>query len=248
MDESDKNQIYLEIFIALLDEFTIKLTPEEEEIIWIAFPGRDEGDVKKINLGRLYQVSDNTHIKELYDQVEISDDDEADGLGDFSGYNEVGKYGVVLGSYTLKQLVQKLYDSKKYPALLRSIKDIDQDNNGYVTTTELDDMLKVHLPELKDKDLKKLFKPWASIQNRILIDYKKVKEHLQSEFKIMKQRDLDIAEQEQKDKEAMEELKKREMEEKKRKERPFSQEHAGDEIFGSQVKLTTENLEKLNSR
>ena len=62
---------------------------------------------------------------------------------------------------------------------MRSIKDIDQDNNGYVTTTELDDILKYHLPtELSNRSLKPLFKPFASIQNRILIDYKKWKETL----------------------------------------------------------------------
>ena len=32
--------------------------------------------------------------------------------------------------------------------------------------------------ELGAKDLKKLFKPFASIQNRILIDYKKLRDHI----------------------------------------------------------------------
>jgi len=32
--------------------------------------------------------------------------------------------------------------------------------------------------ELGDKDIKKLFKPFASIQNRILIDYKKLRDHI----------------------------------------------------------------------
>ena len=63
-------------------------------------------------------------------------------------------------------------NENKLPFIMRSIKDIDQDNNGYVTTTEFEDILKVHYPELADKNLKKLFKPFASIQNRILIDYK----------------------------------------------------------------------------
>jgi hypothetical protein len=32
--------------------------------------------------------------------------------------------------------------------------------------------------EMGTKDLKKLFKPFASIQNRILIDYKKLRDHI----------------------------------------------------------------------
>ena len=32
--------------------------------------------------------------------------------------------------------------------------------------------------EFSNKDLKTLFKPFASIQNRILIDYKKLRDHV----------------------------------------------------------------------
>jgi Ca2+-binding EF-hand superfamily protein len=42
---------------------------------------------------------------------------------------------------------------------MRTIKQIDRDNNGYVTSTELDDILKLTFPEeLKGKNLKPLFK------------------------------------------------------------------------------------------
>jgi hypothetical protein len=43
-----------------------------------------------------------------------------------------------------------------------------------VTSTELDDILKlIYKNDLVDRDLIPLLKPYASIQNRILIDYKK---------------------------------------------------------------------------
>jgi Ca2+-binding EF-hand superfamily protein len=62
---------------------------------------------------------------------------------------------------------------------MRSIKSIDRDGNGYVTNTELDDILKLTFPdELPYKRLKPLFKEFASIQNRILIDYKKFRDKL----------------------------------------------------------------------
>ena len=62
---------------------------------------------------------------------------------------------------------------------MKNIKEIDKDNNGYVTNQELDDIFKMHYEkELGNKDLKKLFKPFASIQNRILIDYKKLRDHI----------------------------------------------------------------------
>jgi len=63
--------------------------------------------------------------------------------------------------------------------IMKNIKEIDKDNNGYVTNQELDDIFKMHYEkELGTKDLKKLFKPFASIQNRILIDYKKLRDHI----------------------------------------------------------------------
>ena len=62
---------------------------------------------------------------------------------------------------------------------MKNIKDIDKEHNGYVTVTELDDILKLaYKKELEDKNLKEIFKPFASIQNRILIDYKKFRDFL----------------------------------------------------------------------
>lgn len=47
---------------------------------------------------------------------------------------------------------------------MKCIKDIDKDNNGYVTNQELDDILKMIYPDqLGGKDLKKLFRQFASI-------------------------------------------------------------------------------------
>jgi Ca2+-binding EF-hand superfamily protein len=66
---------------------------------------------------------------------------------------------------------------------MRSIKQIDRDGNGYVTSTELDDILKLTFPEeLTNKRLKPIFKDFASIQNRILIDYKKFRDRLLSQI------------------------------------------------------------------
>lgn len=56
---------------------------------------------------------------------------------------------------------------------MKTIGDIDKQRNGYVTSAELDDILKiVYKRELAGKDVKPLLKRFASIQNRILIDYK----------------------------------------------------------------------------
>lgn len=62
---------------------------------------------------------------------------------------------------------------------MKIIREIDKDNNGFVTVTELDDILKIVYPsEFKDKDLSSFLKTYRSIQNKVLVDYQKMKEHI----------------------------------------------------------------------
>jgi len=56
------------------------------------------------------------------------------------------------------------------------LKEIDRAKNGYVTTTELDDILKLNFPFLLYKNLKRMLKPFLSIQNKIIVDYRKFRE------------------------------------------------------------------------
>lgn len=74
---------------------------------------------------------------------------------------------------------------RERPQLMRIvkkyIKDIDRDCNGYVTNQELDDIFKLVFPsQLGEKDLLRLLRPFASIQNTILIEYKKLYTFLES--------------------------------------------------------------------
>jgi Ca2+-binding EF-hand superfamily protein len=47
----------------------------------------------------------------------------------------------------------------KFYQIFNIIRTIDRDNNGYVTVTELDDIIKIVYPEaFKDKDLSALIK------------------------------------------------------------------------------------------
>jgi len=58
------------------------------------------------------------------------------------------------------------------------INSVDKDRNGYVTNTELDDILKIAYPApfedggLKDANLKPLMRKFASSANKVLIDYR----------------------------------------------------------------------------
>ena len=66
---------------------------------------------------------------------------------------------------------------KHYEFLL---KELDPTKNGFVTDQELEDIFKLVYPTaLRGKNLKRAFKTFASIQNKLLIDYKRVQQALQ---------------------------------------------------------------------
>lgn len=124
-----------------------------------------------MDMDQLEQIKKASKMNRLFKELDLSDDDDEE-MGDFSGYTGIRQRDAKLFEvYTYEQFVDLVVVEDKIAFILKSIKDIDQDNNGYVTTTELEDILKLHYPLLKEKNLKKMFKPFASIQNRILIDY-----------------------------------------------------------------------------
>ena len=55
----------------------------------------------------------------------------------------------------MEKLAQLIEKDNKLVDIMRSIKDIDKEHNGYVTSTELDDILKINYKkELQNKNLK----------------------------------------------------------------------------------------------
>ena len=62
--------------------------------------------------------------------------------------------------------------------------EIDKDHNGYVTKTEIEDILKIKYSEFfESRDLIPIIKKFSSIQNKILIDYKGFRDWVKLEMK-----------------------------------------------------------------
>jgi len=66
----------------------------------------------------------------------------------------------------------------RFTKIILMIKQIDPDRNGYITNTELDDMIKIVYPELENSDLHQIIKPFCSLQNRVLVNYKEFQQSL----------------------------------------------------------------------
>lgn len=134
-----------------------------------------------INLSRLYSIRLFAQTRAFYDKLDLYEEADNPNLVDTSGYLGLfyrGDTKRTLPPLTESELVEILVRDNRLAAIMRVIRDIDQDNNGYVTNQELDDIFKLHYEkELGQREIKQVFKKFASIQNRILIDYKKVRDY-----------------------------------------------------------------------
>jgi hypothetical protein len=149
------------------------MVPKDVELISKTFPGRNLGDQVRINISQLYDVRYNDRMTKVYKGVNLPETDRDDVVADLSGY-----IGVFHRSQDQSKLLRCTIDvvaglfqampegarNEKLATIMRTIKQIDRDNNGYVTSTELDDILKLSFPtELGNKNLKPIFKEFESL-------------------------------------------------------------------------------------
>ena len=60
--------------------------------------------------------------------------------------------------------MQIINANNKLVEIIRTIKEIDKQHNGFVTVTELDDILKIQYKnELEDRELKPIIRKYSSI-------------------------------------------------------------------------------------
>ena len=78
----------------------------------------------------------------------------------------------------------KIIITKDLREVIKTIKSIDVDKNGYVTFLELTNCFKNHFEnELYGKSLVKILKPFWAIQNKILINYNQFLDHIKEKIK-----------------------------------------------------------------
>jgi Ca2+-binding EF-hand superfamily protein len=87
------------------------------------------------------------------------------------------------------ELVQIISKNNKIKDIFRTIYEIDRQHNGFITTTELDDILKLNYKsELANRDLRLIMRKYASIQNRVLVDYKKFRDSIIDQVKKLEEK------------------------------------------------------------
>lgn len=63
-----------------------------------------------------------------------------------------------------EELINIIAENDKLKDIMKTVNEIDKDHNGYVTATELDDILKLYYPEtLSNRELVPIIKKFSSI-------------------------------------------------------------------------------------
>jgi len=128
-----------------------------------------------MNVARIYDQKYNLILDKMYNKVDVTHFEGIDEPMDVNGYLGKTKFyrtQVKTVPVTAKQFISIVHSTNSFVEVSRTIQEIDSDHNGYVTSTELDDILKLYYQDLEPFDLLPLIKKFSSIQNKILIDYK----------------------------------------------------------------------------
>lgn len=75
-------------------------------------------------------------------------------------------------------------DSNKTARVWRSIKDVDDDKNGFLQVDELEACFIEHFaPELQGKSLVYFFRRWSTDHDKDMVNYRLIKETIMSQVK-----------------------------------------------------------------
>lgn len=107
-------------------------------------------------------------IRKIYTQVQFSDTDDDDVAVDVAGYTGNFHRASIdqskLQILSISDLARIIVVDNKLHEIMKRISEIDREHNGYVTSTELDDIIQLsYFKELAGKSLKSIFKPYSSI-------------------------------------------------------------------------------------
>ena len=112
-------------------------------------------------------------------QLEENEDDEAIDAAGYTGNFRRGDDKGKKVMMTEIEFIDILVADNKLEELMKTIREIDKHHTGFVTTTELDDILRLIYPEsLKDYDLKMIYKDFRSSSNKVLLNYRKLRNFL----------------------------------------------------------------------
>lgn len=197
-DADDRNQICINDFVKVCKTFDVKLTEKETSNIINSYPGRGSDQVigsHKVNIYPLYDTKYNMRFHQMYKKVDCREGEKCDDAIDASGFTGIfHRVQRKLHAISESEFIAEIAREGKLKEVFFDIRTIDKDRNGFVTTVELDDILKEVHTSLEDRDLSEIIKPFCSKENKILVDYKKFRAFLVNNLQLHREKEHQVDE------------------------------------------------------
>lgn len=105
-----------------------------------------------INVARIYDQKFSILREKMYQKLDVYEGDAREDPTDLAGYTgQFNRKKITLESVTDAEFISLFVKDNRMKDIQQIIRSIDRDRNGYVTQTELDDILKEVYPELRNK-------------------------------------------------------------------------------------------------
>ena len=161
--------ISTEKFFKIMQKFKINFTQREKDDLVECFNLKDEGITTEINIRLIFELSRDQEINKIYKQIDLEKREE----------EELSMQQQRLMPISEDDLLKILSKKSNMKELWREVRKYDGDSNGFLTLSELNSIFFQLYPDLAGKSLFKIFRPFTSIQNKSLVDYKRLKEYLE---------------------------------------------------------------------
>ena len=126
-----KYNVFLNI---LKDNYHIDFNEREKELVMQSFVANADRDNILINVSRLYSIKLTKKMNKLYERVDMYEEADNPDLVDNSGYFGIFyREKVPLQPLSDQQFIKIINSNNKLVGIMKNIKEIDKDNNGYVT-------------------------------------------------------------------------------------------------------------------
>lgn len=167
------DHITIKKFLAILNSLSLTIHKEEIDDLIECFNLKEEGIPNEINIKPIFDFGKTKAINKVYKTIDLEQREDEEAL------KQINQRLMPLSEEELLKILSKQPHTKD---LWREVRKYDIDSNGFLTLNELNSVFTQVYPDLEGKSLFKVFRPFGSIQNKNLIDYKKFREYLEQQL------------------------------------------------------------------
>ena len=189
-NRDNQSLIFFTNFLMVCRKFGASLTKDHQEQLLQSFPGQDmvSANGPQLNIARIFDQEYQNTLAKMYKNIDVTITASKDEPTDIHGFHGLGTFYrermKQLQPISEEEFLNVLITNNKMADIMFLIRGIDKDHNGYITRTELDDIIKHNIKEhLFHKDLQPIITRFCSLANPILIDYKKFQQWVQLNLK-----------------------------------------------------------------